>query len=82
MKMPRFNGSAPVAKTYTIEQLELHTWFERDRSMVELRVADTNETVFEIWDDDCQQALNDGFLEQRNLKESAFSYARDLGLIS
>lgn len=80
--MNRFNGSQPVAPTYTIDQLTLHTWFERDRSCVELRVEDTDETVFEIWDEDCQQAFEDGFLDHRNLKESALEYAQSMGLIS
>lgn len=79
--MDRFNGSAPVARAYTIDQLDLHTWFERDRSCVELRVKDSDETVFELWDEDCQQAFEDGFLDKRNLKQSAFEYARDMGMI-
>ena len=80
--MNRFNGSQPVAPSYKIDDLELHTWFERDRSCVELRVEATDQTVFEIWDDDCVQAFEDGFLDHRNLKESAFEYAQNLGLIS
>ena len=80
--MNRFNGSSPVAPNYKLDDLELHTWFERDRSCVELRVKDTDQTVFEVWDEDCQEAFVDGFLDRRNLKESAFEYAQDLGLIS
>jgi hypothetical protein len=30
--MDRFNGGAPVAKEYTIGELELHTWLQRDRA--------------------------------------------------
>ena len=80
--MDRFKGSAPVAPSYSIDALELHTWFERDRSCVELRAKDTDETVFELWDEDCQQAFEDGFLDMRDLKQSAFDYAQHLGLIA
>ncbi len=80
--MNRFNGSAPVAKAYSMDNLELHTWFERDRSCVELRCKETDATVFEVWDEACQEAFEDGFLDRRNLKESAYEWAKDIGAIA
>lgn len=66
----------------TIDKVDLHTWFERDRACVELRVKDTDQTVFELWDDAVSQAFEDGFLDRRNLKQSAFDYAKELGAIA
>ena len=80
--MNRFSGSAPVARSYKLEDLELHTWFERDRALVELRDKKTDETVFEVWDDDCRGLIEDGFLDPRDFKQSAFDYAQSLELIA
>lgn len=79
--MNRFNGSAPVAPVYKISDLELHTWFERDRACVELR-SPNGETVFEAWDEDCLQLIEYGYLDPKDFKQSAFDYAQELGLIA
>jgi len=79
--MDRFRGSAPVAPVLTIDQVELYTWFERDRACVELRRIDNDQTVFELWDDAVHQAVEDGYLEMNNLKQSTFDYAQELGAI-
>jgi len=45
-----------------ITQTELETWFERDRSHIELKDTRTDQTIVEWWDSDCWQAFEDGFL--------------------
>lgn len=69
-------------KHISIDALDLHQWFERDRACVELRDHNTGQTVFELWDEDCQQAFEDGFLDMRCLKQSAYEYAQHLGIIA
>ena len=66
----------------TIEDTELHTWFERDRAHVELRNKETDETVIEFWDDDVGGLVMDGFLDPFSWKESLWDYAKDLGIIT
>ena len=79
--MNRFNGSSPVIPHIEFSDTELHTWFERDRQHVELRSKLNEETICEWWDDDVSQALEDGFLNQRDLHWSAYQYAQDMGLL-
>ena len=69
-----------MAKKLTIGDTELDTWFERDRSHVDLRHKDTGETIIEWWDDAVSQAVEDGFLDPRNYHGSAFEYAKSMGL--
>ena len=45
------------------EDCELHTWFERDRQHVELRLRGSDDTLIEFWDDAVTQAVEDGYLE-------------------
>lgn len=78
--MNRFSGSAPVAPVYKVSELELYTWFERDRQCVELR-APNGETVWEAWDDEVSELVEDGFLNPRDWKQSAFDYAQHVGAI-
>lgn len=61
--------------------IELHTWFERDRQLVELRDADTEETIIEWIDDDVTQAIEDGFLDPSDWQGSATEYAKELGIL-
>lgn len=60
---------------------EIHTWFERDRAHVELRLADSGETIIEWWDGEVEEAVEDGFLNPRDWKGSAEDYAQHLGLL-
>lgn len=60
---------------------ELHTWFERDRSHVELRNADTDETIVEWWDEAVGEAIEDGFLNPRDYHGTAYEYAVSVGLL-
>lgn len=70
-----------MVKTHiSIGETELHTWFERDRAHVELRLKATDETIIEWWDESVNEAIEDGFLNPRDYHSSAFEYARYLGL--
>jgi len=79
--MDRFQGSEPIVSPYDIDDLELHTWFERDRAHVELRDPVTDETIIEWWDEAVEEAIEDGFLDPRDYHGSAFKYARYVGII-
>jgi hypothetical protein len=69
-----------MAKKLTIGDTELDTWFERDRSHVNLKRKDTGETIIEWWDDAVGEAVEDGFLNARDYHGSAFEYAESMGL--
>jgi len=71
---------AHTQRHVTIEETELHTWFERDRAHVEVRLRDSQETLIEWWDEAVNEAIEDGFLNPRDYHGSAFEYARYLGL--
>ena len=64
------------------ENFKLNTWFERDRQHVEvLDAATERRTIVEWWDEYVTQAVEDGFLDRRDLLGSALEYADSLGLI-
>ena len=56
------------------QDTSLHTWSERDRAHVELRNKKTEKTLIEWWDDEVNEAIEDGFLDPRNLHESVYDY--------
>lgn len=62
------------------DDVELHTWFERDRRHVELRDKRTDKTIIEWWDDEVTEAVEDGFLDPRDWLDSAFEHAVEMGL--
>lgn len=63
-------------------RLKVLTWFERDRAHVQLVDAATEQRTFaEWWDEDVQEAVEDGFLNPRDWLGSAAEYALSLGLI-
>jgi hypothetical protein len=68
-----------------LDETDLHTWFERDRAHVELRDRRTGKTIVEWWDEDVQQAIEDGFLPHfapdTELHRAAFDYAKHVGLV-
>ena len=74
------------ARALRFEDTELETWFERDRAHVELRDKHTGQTIVEWWDDDVQQAIEDGYLPHRwtdaEAHQAAFDYAESIGLIA
>lgn len=68
-------------RSVRFEETELNTWFERDRSHVELRDSLTDQTIVEFWDSAVSEAIEDGFLNPRDYHASAFEYAQSLGLL-
>lgn len=71
---------AAVHRPQSIQQTRLATWFERDRQWVSLQTLD-GETILEWWDSAVSEAIEDGFLEPRNLHQSAYDYAAHLRLV-
>lgn len=61
---------------------EIHTWFERDRQRVELRDAETDETIIEWWDESVSEAVEDGFLDPSDWHGSALECAESYGLLN
>lgn len=65
-----------------IDDTKLETWFERDRAHVALVDAATEQnTIVEWWDDDVNEAVEDGFLDTRNYHQSAYDYAKEHGML-
>lgn len=68
-------GESEFEPPYRIEQ-----WVERDRAWIAL--YDANDAlVFELWDDDVNQAVEDGFLDMKNPEESMVEMAIDRGFL-
>lgn len=65
-----------------IEDTELYTWFERDRAHVELRDLWTDSTIVEWWDEAVKEAVEDGYLNPKNYKRSAYEYAKMHGMLA
>jgi len=65
-----------------MRQLEVHTWFERDRAHVELRDSETDETIVEAWDEDLRDLVDLGILNPKDWKGSLIEYARAHGLLN
>jgi len=68
---------------YKGHSFKLTTWQERDR----LNISLTDEccggaTVLDLWDDDARGLVEDGFIDPRNMIQSAVDYADSLGLIT
>jgi len=80
--MKRFQGNGPIVSPYDINDLDLHTWFERDRQYVELRDPVTDETIIEFWDNDVSELVEDGFLNPADWRGSLFEYAKYLEIIA
>ncbi len=87
---------APRARTFEEHQFRktrasdyvCTVWFERDRSHVRLETS-KGRTVFELWDDEVHQAIEDGFLtaprvmrpSDQDWQPHAVAYAVTKGLI-
>jgi len=74
-----------MGTNYIDDDYKVHTWFERDRAHVELRNETLDQTVVEFWDEDVEQAVEDGFLNLKNKTktlDSLMEYAYDRHLIS
>ena len=77
----RANRPAGLTRYADRSDFEIETWFERDRAHVELRDRRTDQTVIEWWDENVQEAVDDGFLDPRDWLGSALDYATRLGMI-
>ena len=69
-----------VRKLLHMRDTRCNTWFERDRAHVELTDAD-GRTILEWWDDEVNDAIEDGFLRPGDWHASAFEAARDVKLV-
>lgn len=69
------------AQQLDIDDTEIETWFERDRGMVMLLNKETEEEIVEWWDEDLQQAIEDGFLDPKDFHKSAYVYAKEMRLV-
>lgn len=62
------------------KDVEVNTWFERDRANV--RVDVDGNTVADWWDDDVHELVQDGFLNPKDYEGSAIEYLKHLGVLS
>ena len=75
-------------KPYTDSDYVVNVWFERDRKNVGLSTP-KGLTIFNLWDEDVDQAIEDGFLpvprtprpSDKDWQPCAVAYARSKGLI-
>lgn len=95
MSMPGFTDATPwgiaATKADALDELiqencpegryVVNTWFERDRSHVELRDELFSRTIIEWWDEAVQEAVEDGFLKASDWKGTAIAYAEHLGMM-
>lgn len=63
-----------------VKPYHIAKWEERDRLHIALLDAN-DETIIEWWDDDARGAIEDGFLDRRNLLGSAVEYAQHMGVL-
>lgn len=69
-----------MPRALKLSDTELDTWFERDRQHVNLKRADSGDTIIEWWDEAVTEAVEDGFLNPRDYHGTAFEYAKDMGI--
>jgi transcription antitermination factor NusG len=68
-----------VLQRWQNKEVKVETWFERDRSFVGIKVDATDDYIAEWWDDDVQQAFEDGFFERgKHFEQSVVKYADHL----
>jgi hypothetical protein len=71
------------------DRFECSVWFERDRKNVSLTDLLDGREIFSLWDDDVDQAIEDGFLSvplvpratEKQWLPHALGYARDAGYL-
>ena len=69
---------------YNLNDFDVDTWFERDRSQITLnRKGETGEyyAIFTLWDNEVTEAIEDGFINPKHLLESCVQYAVMRGLL-
>ncbi len=74
-----------------MSDVEVLTWFERDRQHVEIRHKRTENTIMEWWDDEVTEMCEDGFFvcvwplragaNERRFKQSVLDYAVEMGAL-
>lgn len=79
-------GRKAVKELGVVEQIdpsdtEIETWFERDRAHVELFVTETEKSIVDWWDEEVEQAVQDGFLDPKDWHGSAIKYAQEMDLM-
>jgi hypothetical protein len=61
-------------------------WHERDRHNLVLYMKNEDgsfgDTIVEWWDEDYEEAVEDGFIDPRRPHETAFEYALNMGLLN
>ncbi len=62
-------------------RIKVDVWSERDRLMVRVIDAATDEEIACWWDDDARGLVVDGFLDPRDWTRSAESYLRHIGVL-
>ena len=73
-------------REYRIHQvwdaIELDTWDERDRCMMEIYWKNKDKkTIIALWDEDARTWMEEGWHTGDNLKNSLIDYCLDVGLI-
>jgi len=63
-------------------KLIANTWFERDRAYVGLEDEDSGKTIIEFWDEEVEQAIEDGFLNPKDYYNSLIEYALEMKLLT
>lgn len=62
------------------ERYEISWWVERDRASVVVTDTKTDKDVFEAWDDDVRELIEDGFIKWED-DQSVLDYMEHLGII-
>ena len=65
-----------------IEETQVSTWFERDRAHVCLSNKKTGNTIVEWWDESVYEAIEDGFLNNKDFHQSSYDYAKSNSLLN
>lgn len=69
-----------AARKVSLDDVRLHTFFERDERYVCLEDG-AGRTIVEWRDDAYDEAVEDGHLDPRDLRASAYEYAVHVGLV-
>lgn len=74
------NVQNAVMNRWKKNEVEVETWFERDRAFVGIQVRETGDYIAEWWDEDVSAAFEDGFFKSgRDFDKSVIEYADHLG---
>jgi hypothetical protein len=79
--MKKDTKTPQAIKPVSIDSTDCRTWFERDRQHVNLINKLTDQTIVEWWDESVSEAIEDGFLNPKDYHQSAYEYARHIGIL-